>query len=53
MSASFMIGDHERDIIAGTRAGLRTIRIAPAGTETHATHLVPDLLAATTLILSE
>ena len=53
MSASFMIGDHERDIIAGTRAGLRTIRIAPAGTETHATHLVPDLLAASTLILSE
>jgi D-glycero-D-manno-heptose 1,7-bisphosphate phosphatase len=53
MSASFMVGDHERDITAGTRAGLRTIRIAPAGTETHATHLVPDLLAASTLILSE
>jgi phosphoglycolate phosphatase-like HAD superfamily hydrolase len=51
MSASFMVGDHERDIIAGTRAGLKTIRIAPSGTENNATHLVPDLGSASKIIL--
>jgi D-glycero-D-manno-heptose 1,7-bisphosphate phosphatase len=52
MDASWMVGDHERDIIAGTRAGLRTIRLAPQGTETKATHLVDDLLAASKIILA-
>jgi D-glycero-D-manno-heptose 1,7-bisphosphate phosphatase len=47
-----MVGDHERDITAGTRAGLRTIRLAPQGTETKATHLVDDLLAASKIILA-
>jgi phosphoglycolate phosphatase-like HAD superfamily hydrolase len=47
-----MVGDHERDITAGTRAGLRTIRIAPPSTETKATHLVDDLLAASNVILA-
>jgi D-glycero-D-manno-heptose 1,7-bisphosphate phosphatase len=51
MDASWMIGDHERDITAGTRAGLRTIRLAPAGTETKATHLVDNLLAASKIIV--
>ncbi|MDU0808642.1 D-glycero-alpha-D-manno-heptose-1,7-bisphosphate 7-phosphatase [Aquirufa regiilacus] len=51
MDASWMVGDHERDITAGTRAGLRTIRLAPQGTETKATHLVDDLLAASKIIL--
>ena len=50
MDASWMVGDHERDITAGTRAGLRTIRIAPPATETKATHLVDDLLAASNMI---
>lgn len=50
MDASWMVGDHERDITAGTRAGLRTIRLAPAGTETQATHLVVDLFAASKII---
>jgi len=52
MDASWMVGDHERDITAGTRAGLRTIRLAPSGTETKATHLVDDLLAASIIILA-
>jgi D-glycero-D-manno-heptose 1,7-bisphosphate phosphatase len=52
MNASWMVGDHERDITAGTRAGLRTIRLAPAGTETKATHLVDDLLAASKIIVA-
>ena len=52
MDASWMVGDHERDITAGTRAGLRTIRWAPQGTETKATHLVDDLLAASKIILA-
>lgn len=52
MDTSWMVGDHERDITAGTRAGLRTIRLAPSGTETNATHLVDDLLAASKMILA-
>jgi D-glycero-D-manno-heptose 1,7-bisphosphate phosphatase len=52
MDASWMVGDHERDITAGTRAGLRTIRLAPQGTETKATYLVDDLLAASKIILA-
>jgi D-glycero-D-manno-heptose 1,7-bisphosphate phosphatase len=52
MDASWMVGDHERDITAGKRAGLRTIRLAPSGTETKATHLVDDLLAASKIILA-
>ncbi|MEK6546963.1 MAG: HAD family hydrolase [Bacteroidota bacterium] len=52
MDASWMVGDHERDITAGTRAGLRSIRLAPQGTETKATHLVDDLLAASKIILA-
>ena len=52
MDASWMVGDHERDITAGTGAGLRTIRLAPAGTETKATYLVNDLLAASEIILA-
>ena len=47
-----MVGDHERDIIAGTRAGLRTIRLAPEVEKTNATFVVRDLREAATLILS-
>lgn len=50
--SSWMVGDHERDISAGTRAGYRTIRLAPAGSETSATHIVNDLLAASKIILA-
>jgi D-glycero-D-manno-heptose 1,7-bisphosphate phosphatase len=52
MDASWMVGDHERDISAGTRAGLRTILLAPTGTETMATCVVDDLLAASKIILA-
>lgn len=48
---SFMVGDHERDIMAGTRAGLRTIRLAPEGEKTNATYLVRDLAEAANVIL--
>ena len=47
-----MVGDHERDIIAGTRAGLKTIRLAPEGEKTNATFVVRDLLEASKLILN-
>jgi D-glycero-D-manno-heptose 1,7-bisphosphate phosphatase len=52
LDKSFMVGDHERDIIAGTRAGLRTIRLAPDGEKTNATFVVRDLLEASKLILN-
>jgi D-glycero-D-manno-heptose 1,7-bisphosphate phosphatase len=52
LEKSFMVGDHERDIIAGTRAGLRTIRLAPEGEETNATFVVRDLWEASQLILN-
>lgn len=52
MSQSYMVGDHERDILAGMRAGLQTIRIAEEGTPTQATFLVKNLLAASNIILS-
>jgi D-glycero-D-manno-heptose 1,7-bisphosphate phosphatase len=53
MSASWMVGDHERDVLAGTRAGLRTIRICPSNTISTATHLVQDLLEASKIILND
>ncbi|RXK48910.1 D-glycero-alpha-D-manno-heptose-1,7-bisphosphate 7-phosphatase [Aquirufa rosea] len=52
MSQSYMVGDHERDVLAGKRAGLRTIRIAEEGTLTEANYVVKDLLAASKIILS-
>jgi D-glycero-D-manno-heptose 1,7-bisphosphate phosphatase len=45
LSASWMVGDHETDVEAGRRAGCRTIRVAPAGTETMANHRVDDMEA--------
>jgi D-glycero-D-manno-heptose 1,7-bisphosphate phosphatase len=53
MAESWMIGDHERDVTAGIRAGLKTIRLAPAKTFTLATHLVDDFLSASKIILSK
>lgn len=45
LSASWMVGDQEKDIEAGRRAGCRTVRVAPAGTETAADHRVDDVEA--------
>ncbi|MHA8065037.1 D-glycero-alpha-D-manno-heptose-1,7-bisphosphate 7-phosphatase [Aquirufa sp. ROCK2-A2] len=53
MSSSWMVGDHERDVLAGTRAGLRTIRICPSDTNSSASHLVQDLLEASKIILND
>lgn len=52
-SKSFMVGDHERDILAGQRAGVRTIRLGALDTETIADFLVTDLFAASELILNQ
>ncbi len=33
LPGSWMVGDHESDVLAGFAAGCRTVRIAPSGTE--------------------
>jgi D-glycero-D-manno-heptose 1,7-bisphosphate phosphatase len=46
LARSWMVGDNEKDVLAGRAAGCRTILVAPAGTDTVATHRVdamPDL----------
>lgn len=53
MNASWMVGDHERDVLAGIRAGLRTIRLAAPSVETQATHLTDNLLSASNIILKD
>ena len=40
---SWIVGDQEKDIEAGRRAGCRTIRVCAPGTPTRADHLVPDV----------
>lgn len=52
LGKSFMVGDHERDIIAGTRAGIKTIRLALEGEKTNATYVVRDLMEASKVILN-
>ncbi len=49
---SWMIGDHERDIEAGKKVNLKTIRIADFSVETKADFTCPSLLDATTKILN-
>lgn len=43
LRSSWMVGDSERDIEAGRRAGCRTVLVAAAGTETEAGYRVGDL----------
>lgn len=43
LARAWMIGDSEKDVQAGRRAGCRTIRVAPAGTRTEADVLVQDM----------
>ena len=50
LSASWMVGDQEKDIEAGRRAGCRTIRVAPAGTETVADYRADDMEALPELL---
>lgn len=55
LAASFMIGDQDRDIECGKRAGCATIllnRSYNSGPEAGADHLVPDINAATRVILA-
>ncbi len=53
LSKSFMVGDHERDILAGKRAGVRTIRLGAMNIETIADFLAADLLAASDIIFNQ
>ncbi len=51
---SWMIGDSEKDIEAGRRAGCGvTVRVAPLGTETNADFLVPDMETLVALLDSK
>ena len=45
MAQSWMVGDQERDVIAGKRAGCRTILVGRAGKPTVADFHVPDFHA--------
>ncbi len=54
LQASYSVGDSERDVEAGRRAGCRTIRLGDCregAAETSADACVPDLAAAAHLIL--
>jgi histidinol-phosphate phosphatase family protein len=50
LKASWMVGDQEKDIEAGRRAGCRTILLCGQKTETKADHIVPDLKALESLL---
>ncbi|MBM4142750.1 MAG: HAD-IIIA family hydrolase [Lentisphaerae bacterium] len=50
LGASWMVGDDERDVEAGRRAGCRTIRVAPAGVATAADFRADDLAALRALL---
>jgi len=52
LAASWVVGDSERDIEAGRRAGCRTVRVG-AGDRTAADASAPDLAAAVDYILGE
>jgi D-glycero-D-manno-heptose 1,7-bisphosphate phosphatase len=53
LASSMMIGDTESDVFAGRAAGLRTLRLAPIGTQTAAEFLCRDLAEASRLVLAE
>jgi D-glycero-D-manno-heptose 1,7-bisphosphate phosphatase len=50
---SFMIGDSTKDVEAGRRAGLMTIRLTASGDRSGGDYTAPNLLAAAKLILSK
>ncbi len=50
LSKSWMIGDSERDITAGIRAGCRTILVAPLDQHSAADYRVSDMAACATLL---
>lgn len=53
LNRSWMIGDSERDIEAGSRAGCRTVRVCPWGTTTAADRTVSTLRELAALLESE
>ncbi len=52
LSLSWMIGDNEKDVEAGRRAGCRTVLVSDKPGETSADHKVPDMQALKTLVAS-
>ena len=48
---SWLVGDAERDVTAGRAAGSRTVRLAPAGTESAADAVVTGLADAAAFIV--
>lgn len=58
LSRSFMVGDQRKDMLAGRRAGARTVLVDPRlrtrlqGAEKYANHVARDLTAAVEWILS-
>ncbi len=53
LTRSWMIGDQERDVLAGRAAGCRTVRLGVPETKTTADVLTPDLPGAADLVLAE
>jgi len=47
---SWMIGDRESDVLAGRRAGCRTVRVSIGAPPTEADHCVPDMAALLLLL---
>lgn len=51
LGRSWMVGDQEKDVTAGRRAGVAvTVKVKPAGTPTHADHRVDDMPALVSLL---
>jgi len=59
LAASFMVGDNAKDVLAGERAGARTVLVDPRlrtrlqGAHARATHVARDLPAAAEWILRQ
>jgi len=53
LPASWMIGDQERDILAGRSAGCRTVLLSRHGVDTQADHVAVDLPAAAAIVLEQ
>lgn len=52
ISASYLVGDRETDVLAGVAAGCRPILLGPDDPRSAASYCAPDLLAAAEHILS-
>lgn len=52
LAKSFMVGDRERDIVAGAAVGAKTILVGEEGTAHTPIHRAKDLAEAADIILS-